>query len=961
MKFWQLSFLALVSFFLTFYYGTSIFAPVNSPVLKPQFPIDISPALTPTTKDQRQDVDARFFKRGKQHFDLNEWRQAIQSWEQSLQLYAQIDDRQGMAKSLHHLGIVYRNLREYHQAIKYYQQSAEMFEKIGDRNGLANSFMGLGLIYWTLEDYHKAIEYYQQSAEIFEEIGDDKGILNYLHHLRIVYENWGKYNQAIQPYQQSLQIFEKIGDRQGVARTLHHLGMVYRILGEYHQAIKYYQQSREMFAKIGDRNGVAKSLLGLGMVYGNLGDGHTAIEYYQQSREMFAKIGDRNRVADSLLGLGIVYGNLEKYHEAIEYYQQSGEMFEKIGDRNGIAKSLLGLGIVYGSLGEYHQAIEYYQQSLQISQKIGDGQGIAATSLGNLGVAYRNLGNYHEAIEYYQQSLQISQKIGDRNTERQILSNMGLLLSQQDQPELAIVFYKQSVNVTEDIRQGLRGLPKELQQLYLETVADTYRNLADLLLQFDRIIEAQQVLDLLKVQELEDYFHNVRGSDQNLEMLPDERQIWSQYQVLQPQFIALSGELAELEKIPVNQRTPAQQQRLAEIRQQHRETRGLFDQFLSSPQVDNLIKNISQNQHNINIRYYHNWQQLLERLPQKSVIIYPLVLDNRLELLLVTPEADTPLRQPVNVTAQQLNRAILDYRKDLKNQDAATFKETAKVLYDYLIKPLEKYLVNLQVETLIYAPDRALRYLPLAGLYDGQQWLVEKYRINNITAASLTQFTVNSSNPGSVLAGAFADVDTGYKFQVAERNFEFHGLKFAYDEINNIAGIIPNTNRLLDVEFNRHKIEGYLGDYNIIHLATHAAFIPSQPMDSFIVFGNGDRASVRDMRTWNLKNVDLVVLSACQTGLGDLSGNGEEILGLGYIMQEAGAKATVATLWLIDDASTQQLMNVFYQKLREGNSSAEALRQAQLALINQQVIHPQNQDVSRPYHWAGFIIIGNGF
>ncbi|TVU54083.1 MAG: CHAT domain-containing protein [Arthrospira sp. PLM2.Bin9] len=960
MKFWQLTFLALVSFFLTFYCDTSILARVNSPAFNGQFPIDfVSPALGPTTEDQRQEAD-RFFNRGIHHLDLSEFSEAIQPYQKSLQLYKQIDDRPGMAKSLHHLGIAYRNLKDYDQAIKYYQQSGQIFDQIGDRNGLANSFMGLGLVYRTLEEHEKAIESYQQSLQIFEKMGDDQGVLNSLNNLGIVYQNLGKYHQAIQPYQQSLQIFEKMGDRQNMAKSLHSLGIIYGILGEYYKAIESYQQSLQIFEKMGDRNGVAHSLLGLGIVYGNLGDAHKAIEYYQQSLEMFDKISDRNGVANSLLGLGIVYGNLEKYDQAIEYYQQSWQIFKQISDRNGVAKSLLGLGIVYGKLENYDQAIESYQQSLQLFKQIGDRNGIA-TSLGNLGVVYRSLGKYHKAIESYQQSLQISQEIGDRNRERQILSNIGLLLSTQDQPQLAIVFYKQSVNVTEDIRQGLRRLPTELQQLYLETVADTYRRLADLLLQFDRIIEAQQVLELLKVQELEDYLINVRGDPQNLQMLPDERQAWSQYQALQQEAIAISRELAELEKIPVNQRLPAQQQRLQEIREQQGETRGIFDQFLSSPEVENLIKNISQNQHNINIRNYPNLQKLLANLPEKSVILYPLVLDNRLELLLVTTQTAAPIRQPVNVTAKQLNQAIIDYRTGLKNQDSESFKHTAKVLYDYLIKPFEKDLVNLQVKTLIYAPDRALRYLPLAGLYDGQQWLVEKYRINNITAASLTQFIVTPSKPLSVLAGAFADVDTGYQFQVAQRQFDFYGLKFAYDEINNIAGIIPNTNRLLDRDFNRQQTEGYLGDYNIIHLATHAAFIPGQPMDSFILFGDGDRASINDIRRWDLKNVDLAVLSACQTGLGDLSGNGEEILGLGYIMQEAGAQATVATLWLIEDASTQQLMNVFYQKLSEGNSRAEALRQAQLALINQQVPHPQNQDISAPYHWAGFIIIGNGF
>jgi CHAT domain-containing protein len=116
------------------------------------------------------------------------------------------------------------------------------------------------------------------------------------------------------------------------------------------------------------------------------------------------------------------------------------------------------------------------------------------------------------------------------------------------------------------------------------------------------------------------------------------------------------------------------------------------------------------------------------------------------------------------------------------------------------------------------------------------------------------------------------------------------------------------------------------------------------------------------MATWDLKNVDLVVLSACQTALGNKLGNGEEILGLGYTIQQRGAKATIASLWTVDDASTQQLMNIFYQELQKSKSTSEALRQAQIALITGKVTHPDaNKNITQPYYWAAFIIIGNGF
>lgn len=155
-------------------------------------------------------------------------------------------------------------------------------------------------------------------------------------------------------------------------------------------------------------------------------------------------------------------------------------------------------------------------------------------------------------------------EIGDREGEGITLSNIGLLLENQKQPELAIVFFKQSVNVREAIRKDNRGLSQDLQQSYTETVSDTYRRLADLLLQADWVLEAQQVLDLLKVQELDDYLKNVRGNAQTasgVEYWQPEQKILDLYQ----QVIAAGEELVQLRNTPYAQLTPAQQQRLDQL------------------------------------------------------------------------------------------------------------------------------------------------------------------------------------------------------------------------------------------------------------------------------------------------------------------------------------------------------------------------------------------------------------
>jgi CHAT domain-containing protein len=138
-----------------------------------------------------------------------------------------------------------------------------------------------------------------------------------------------------------------------------------------------------------------------------------------------------------------------------------------------------------------------------------------------------------------------------------------------------------------------------------------------------------------------------------------------------------------------------------------------------------------------------------------------------------------------------------------------------------------------------------------------------------------------------------------------------------------------------------------------VHFATHAAFVPGKASQSFILFGDSLIATLEEIQTgWTIK-ADLVVLSACETGIGGKLGNGEEILGLGYVFQDLGAKAAIASLWSIRDDSTAVLMDAFYGALQKGMPKAEALRQAQLTLIG-------DAQYSRPMYWAPFILIGNG-
>jgi len=187
---------------------------------------------------------------------------------------------------------------------------------------------------------------------------------------------------------------------------------------------------------------------------------------------------------------------------------------------------------------------------------------------------------------------------------------------------------------------------------------------------------------------------------------------------------------------------------------------------------------------------------------------------------------------------------------------------------------------------------------------------------------------------------------------------------------------------LLDRNFSRAATLDRLNSFNIVHLATHGKFVVGRVENSFILFGNtqADVVTLDEVKDLTMSNVDLVVLSACETGLGGKLGNGEEILGLGYQFQRAGARATIASLWQVDDGGTQILMDAFYTALKQGMTKAQALQEAQKALItgNYSSVGGKRAEIeivdsrpgkprtlssdrlNHPYYWAPFILIGNG-
>jgi CHAT domain-containing protein len=636
-------------------------------------------------------------------------------------------------------------------------------------------------------------------------------------------------------------------------------------------------------------------------------------------------------------------------------------------------------GMALSQQGFHTEALQTLQNALTSSRDTGE-RLLEAVTLNNIGRVYQYQGQYLPALKSYLGALFLNKElsVSENNSEYarvqlgKTYSNIGYLFDLQKKPGLAIFFYKHCLINREKARMSPAVLSEPQPDAYSITVAQTYRLLGEHLLTRERIGEAQRAIDLLKVEELQGYLQNVPGNQQTvkgIEIVPPEKPIKQKLDQTLENAIAQGKELTALRKIPVEKRSPQQQQRMSELVANQQKILDEFDNFITSPTVAAQVEQISRvaKRQNLDLASLNEIRSNLAQLPQKSVLFYPLVLKDRLELILVTPESP-PVHRTVAVTREKLNETIAAFRQALApSQDV---KKPARQLYDWLIKPIESDLKILDAQTLIYAPDDQLRYIPLAALYDGKQWLVQRFIVNHITAASLSKFNTQSDSKLRALAGAVTK--GSYEVKVANRQLTLSGLPFAALEVENLAHAVPGTKKLLDNAFSLETTIPQMDDYTIIHLATHAEFVAGKPEDSFILFGNGEHASLKDVATWSLPHVDLVVLSACETGLGGKLSNGEEILGFGYQIQKTGAKAAIASLWTVDDGGTQELMSAFYTLLSSGKlTKAQALQQAQIALITgdstlAQQARKNNSfpalagNLSHPYYWAPFILIGNG-
>ncbi|MEM8637604.1 MAG: CHAT domain-containing protein [Cyanobacteria bacterium P01_G01_bin.54] len=349
----------------------------------------------------------------------------------------------------------------------------------------------------------------------------------------------------------------------------------------------------------------------------------------------------------------------------------------------------------------------------------------------------------------------------------------------------------------------------------------------------------------------------------------------------------------------------------------------------------------------------------------RPALIYALSTADALEIILVTPQSNEPLIRKVIPEANRntLFSTIRRFRRSI-NRISPSYLDPAQQLYDWLIRPIESSINTLNIDTLVFAMGEGLRAIPLAALHDGEQFLIENYSLGQIPSLSLTDSRYVPLQDASVLA-------------MGASEFEQLGpLPAVPGELNWVASLTSGE-AYLNQSFTWDNLatQSRERNFEIVHLATHAAFRAGSATNSYIQLWGNDRIGVdelRELRWFENPKVELLVLSACETALGDPHAE----LGFAGLAVQAGVKTTLASLWQISDAGTMQLMGEFYQQLGDAEImiKTEALRQAQLVLlrgettvpedVGGQSLLPQNSvgaqpDLSHPFYWSVFILVGS--
>ena len=805
-----------------------------------------------------------------------------------------------------------------------------------------------------------------------------------------IYYDTGRFSEAVNLLKQAASIYQADGNKLNQAMILSNISLAYQKLGQWQEAEKAIDLSFNLLQHLPKNQVYAQSLDIKGNLQFAKGQFQNAIATWQNAEKIYSQLNlqpaliqSRINQAQAMQALGLflkAQKTLTSVRESLE--KQPNSVFKSVGLRS--------VGDVLRIIGNLDESKKVLQQSFDIAYKVKADREIAETliSLGNL-ASIQQKKDAKTAIKYYQEAINTAPSNSNLRLQAQL--NLFSLLVEIEKLDIAKQLIPQINAELQNLipsRQSIYtriNFAKTLQEFQNKTTIKKYLqlniarilsaaiqqaktikdkralayalgNLGELYEQTKQYKEAEQLtkkaLNISNSIRAEDITYQLQWQIGRLckeqgdinKALESYHAAWQILKSLRSDLVAIDSnvQFSFRESIePVYRQYVDLILKSVENNKQSQKQLIVAREVIESLQlaeIDNFFHSACFNTKVV-------LDDVIDKNNLKAAIIYPIILPDRLEVIIKLPNSSL-VSYSTSISKNQVEETIKKLRNDIEerkigNDDIAQFHN----LYIWLLQPAEKYLEKSKVNSLIFVLDGYLRNIPPAALYDGKQYLIEKYSIALSPGLQLYELKPLQKTSLNVLTAG-----------LSEKRLNFPKLDYVEQELQQIKSHVSDVKILLNREFTSNAVEKQVNkkSYSVVHLATHGQF-SSNSNETFLLAYDG-RIKVKELSKWlrdrqeNLpKAIELLVLSACETAAGD----NEAALGLAGVAIQAGARSTVASLWALNDASTAELMGQFYQELTKPNiTKAQALRNAQLTLLKQ-------EEYSIPYFWAPYVLIGN--
>lgn len=912
---------------------------------------------------------------------LNNLEESSSYFEKYLSLSEQVGNLETIANSYIGIGELQVKLGKFDKAREYLGKALDVYSKANDINGLGKVNLLIASTYQKQENYYNALDFYNANIDIIDSLDKKNQAATYqgkAENLRLQMQ----YEQAIILFQKALSLWADLDNNPQVSVCYNSLGLIHEVTGNLPNAVANYENALSIADESGNREAIAAVSNNLGVVYRQLGDLSKALESYQRALTFYLELNNNEGASYSYNNMGIIYENQKDYVKANELYEKSLAIKEESQDKKGLATSLMNMGNVYKFIGNHQKAEETYNRALEISTQINDEQG-KALAYGSLAALKLETADYQTAIELSKKSLEIAKAIDLKSAVREAQRQLGWAYNATLQPNLAEEEYLQVIEMNyDDINRNFSILSESEKEMFFSTVAqdfDRFHSFALRRMETNPSITQKVYNNLLRNKGL---LLKSSTAMRNAIFTSNNKELIQNYE----QWIKLKQDIAKLYTLPVEQRDAdivALEKQANDLERILVKSSNEFSDFERSFRFDwNEVKNLlSENEAAIEFLHFKD--------SQDSIVYCALVLtkDMANPAMIKLFEEKELERILGNFMGNNLNYINGVYgTRSISNPD----------LYNLIWNPIVNLISH--VKTIYFSPSGLLHKISFAALSDDQNsFLIDDHKMHLVsTSANIgTDSKIEIQNNSSVTLFG------GISYSTKPSDSEAWGyLSGTLDETKIISGLLEqqleHVTTFSDTMASETRFKEVSPETQILHIATHGFFFPDPQkvkqqieeateygdvefrgasptfgMDNFVrslnplmrsglVFAgvndywNGTKHVVDDdgvLTALEVINIDLrknnlVVMSACETGLGEIAGS-EGVYGLQRAFKMAGTKYLIMSLWQVPDKETSEFMQIFYSELVKTSNLHDSFTFAQTVMRSKY----------DPYFWAAFVLL----